>query len=140
MDIKHPCTDCGEVFADIIAYEYHECSEATMCGFCMGLLATGTHSETECTEPALVESAREWLTDAFPWDEFENMDEREIWDGVDRHYEGGIIQFARDGTPYIPVHNPPDCGPCTGYASRLQSLRSTQVTRAYGPIPSASAE
>lgn len=100
-----------------------------------------------------VEEARNWLADCFPWDEIESCDDREIWDGVDRHYEGGIIQFAKDSDDanpfiYIPHHGIPtrhdivsgpdmvnehvpipvlkvgsvDCGPCTGYASRIRSL------------------
>ena len=45
---RHRCTECGEVFPHIIAYEYHECTRSTVCGYCWETLTTGTHSPTGC--------------------------------------------------------------------------------------------
>jgi len=75
---------------------------------------------------ALVNEAREWLADCFPWDEVEMMDDRELWDGIDRHYDGGIIGFAKDveDVDLTPTHRGywEMCPECDGYASRIRSL------------------
>lgn len=93
-----------------------------------------------------LDEARNWLADCFPWDEIGDLNPGEVWDGVERHYDGGLVQFATDSDTaspfvYIPHHGPcGNCGPCTGYASRIRSLSTVTVTRAYGPIPSTLAE
>ena len=47
-----------------------------------------------------VDDARDWLSDIFPnsgFDSFRELEDRVIWDAIDRNYAGGIIQFAKDG-------------------------------------------
>lgn len=52
MPNPHQCTGCDEQFADIIAYESHDCPAATICGYCFGPLDIGTHNGKGCSATA----------------------------------------------------------------------------------------
>ena len=47
-----------------------------------------------------IEDARNWLSDVFPnsgFDSFRELPDGEVWVAIDRNYDGGILQFAKDG-------------------------------------------
>ncbi|KKL72943.1 hypothetical protein LCGC14_2079890 [marine sediment metagenome] len=50
--VPHTCTECGEQFAHILAYEHHDCPKATICGYCFGPLEPGTHNSNGCSDVA----------------------------------------------------------------------------------------
>ena len=48
--MQHSCSECGEPFVDIVAYEYHDCPQAEVCGYCFMRFDEPGHPNRPCED------------------------------------------------------------------------------------------
>ena len=55
------------------------------------------HMTEDCEATHPIRDARDWIADCFDDVDAWELSDDAVWQGIERHYEGGVDQFMRDG-------------------------------------------